>query len=446
MTNNDTALSPAYFIKWFRDASPYIHAHHERTFVFYLNSKTNNNQYFMRLMHDIALLSSLEIRIVIVYDALAKAAEYLTMRNIKVEEVNHLPIVSADALECLEAACGQISTSISRYLSMGLTNAPNHDHRIRVVSGNFITAQPIGVREGIDFLYTGKTRRVDHEMIETLLVDDSIVLISPLGYSPTGEVFYLPPDSLSADIAVALKAAKWVCLGDSEGIYDQDGQLCHYLNLYDAQQWRTQNVDSPHCRLIDNAIRVCKNGVQRTHLTSLAQDGNLLLELFTRDGVGTLISGDLFEQTRKATLQDVAGLAQLIRPLEEKGALVRRSKEKLELEVEHFTLQERDGMVVACAALFPYFPDKMAEFACFAVHDQYRGEQRGDALLSLLEKEARHKNITHAFVFTTHTAHWFRERGFIEGTLEDIPEARRKTYTPQRNSKVFIKNLSYHIR
>jgi amino-acid N-acetyltransferase len=176
-------------------------------------------------------------------------------------------------------------------------------------------------------------------------------------------------------------------------------------------------------------------------LVSWQIEGALLLELFTRDGIGTLISTDSFEHIRKATINDVGGLLELIAPLEEAGILVRRSREKLEMEIDHFTVQERDGMIIACAALYPFIEESMVELACLVVHHHYRGTNRGDALLAFLEREACQAGMKQIFILTTHTAHWFQERGFKPASLELLPIARRTLYNYQRHSKVFVKSI-----
>jgi amino-acid N-acetyltransferase len=239
-----------------------------------------------------------------------------------------------------------------------------------------------------------------------------------------------------------LGAAKWICLTENNGIADETGQLIRQLTVVEAQQWLTNcQQDSIVYSQLTQAIHACQRGVQRVHLVSQQTEGALLLELFTRDGIGTLISRNPFENIRKATLNDIGGLLELIKPLEEKGILVRRSREKLEMEMHHFTVQERDGMIIACAALYPFPEVKMAELACLAIHNHYRGENRGDTLLAFLEREAKQAGMTQIFVFTTHTAHWFQERGFVIANLEALPLARRNLYNFQRQSKLFIKQL-----
>jgi amino-acid N-acetyltransferase len=431
----DTANKNKAFIDWFRNAAPYIHAHRGRTFVISFGGEAVQSPHFSYLIHDIALLSSLGIRIVLVYGIRPQIEQGLQVRGRQSRYVNGTRITDEIALSCVKAACGEVRTEIESLLSMGLSNSPTTGVSIGTASGNFITARPVGIRDGVDYCYTGEVRRVDATAIRHRLDEGSIVLIAPIGYSPTGESFNLLTEEVASAVAIALRASKWVCLIENEGIFDNAGQLVRQLTLLEAQRWLKNEQQ------LANAVRACQNGVQRVHLVSRQTDGALLLELFTRDGIGTLISTDPFEHIRKATIDDVGGVLELIEPLEEAGILVRRSREKLEMEINHFTVQERDGMIIACASLYPFVEEKMAELACLAVHSDYRGADRGGALLAFLEREALQSGISHIFVLTTRTAHWFQERGFVAADLESLPIKRRTLYNYQRNSKVFIKPM-----
>jgi len=432
------------FVDWFRRVSPYIHAHRGRTFVLCFGGEAVQSSHFALLIHDIALLNSLGIRVVLVHGSRPQIEQCLKMRGLPSRYVNGLRITDEMALSCVKAACGEIHTEIESLLSMGLSNSPTTDIGIRTASGNFITARPVGVRDGVDYCYTGKVRRIDTAAITRRLDEGSIVLISPLGYSPTGEIFNLLTEEVATEVAIALQATKWICLTEPGGIFVHNGQLVQQLTVFEAQRWLNHE---PHFNLkkqLTFAVQACQNGVQRVHLISRQIEGTLLQELFTRDGIGTLISTDPFEHIRKATIDDVSSLFELIEPLEKAGILVRRSREKLEMEINHFTVQERDGMIIGCAALYPFIDEKnekMAELACLAVHSHYRGMDRGSALLAFLEKEARQLDMTHIFILTTQTAHWFAERGFVAANMDSLHEHKRALYNYQRNSKVFIKQL-----
>lgn len=429
------------FVDWFRSAAPYIHAHRGRTLVLCFGGEAVQSTNFSALIHDIALLSSLGIRLVLVYGIRPQIERGLQALGQHSRYLNGTRITDKIALSCVKAACGEVRTEIESFLSMGLSNSPTAEVRIRTASGNFITARPVGVSDGVDFCYTGKVRGVDISAIRHRLDEGDIVLIAPIGYSPTGETFNLLTEEVASAVAIALRAAKLVCLTENEGIFDNAGQLVEQLTLLEAQRWLENEHDIDFNRQLTNAVRACQNGVQRVHLVSRQIEGSLLLELFTRDGIGTLISTDQFEHIRKATIDDVWGVLDLIKPLEEAGILVRRSREKLEMEINHFTVQERDGMIIACAAWYPFVEENMAELACLAVHSNYRGTDRGGALLAFLEHEALQQGISQIFVLTTSTSHWFQERGFVAADLKSLPVKRRTLYNYQRNSKVFVKRL-----
>ncbi len=424
MNNNKTQA----FVDWFHSVAPYIATHRGHTFVLSFGGELVQRKNFTNLIQDIALLNTLGIRLVLVHGIRPQIEQCLQARGKQSQYINGTRITDNIALNCVKAACGEVRTEIEGLLSKA---APSTDVRIRTASGNFIIARPIGVRNGVDYCHTGEIRKIDTVDIIRRLDEGSIVLIAPIGYSPTGETFNLLTESLATEVAIALQAHKCIYLTENGGIFDNNGEIIRQLTWAEAR-----GRGNTHLKY---AIHACKNGVKRVHIISQQTNGALLLELFTRDGIGTLISNDSYENIRQASIDDIGGLLELIKPLEESGILVRRSREKLEIEINHFTVQERDGMIIACAALYPY--ENMAELACLAVHSDYRGADRGATLLLFLEREARKKGINQIFVLTTQTAHWFQERGFITTDLDSLPLKRRTLYNYQRKSKLFIKSL-----
>jgi amino-acid N-acetyltransferase len=316
--------------------------------------------------------------------------------------------------------------------------------RIRVASGNFVTAQPIGVLNGVDYQHTGKVRRIDQAAIRQHLDDGAIALIPPLGYSPTGEVFNLTAADVATSTATVLGADKLVCLVEGPGLLDPSGRLTTNLTLREADQVLASGRELPEDldQYLRAGVDACRSGIKRVHLVSRKNDGALLRELFTRDGIGTLLTAEAFEGLRQARIYDVGGILELLAPLEEQGVLVRRSRERLETEIDRFFVMERDGMVMACAALYLFPQDGMAELACVAVHPDYRDQGRGDKLLDHVTNLARTHGIPRLFVLTTQTAHWFRERGFNPGHLEDLPMEKKAMYNYRRGAKVFLKTIS----
>lgn len=433
----------AAFVDWFRHAAPYIKAHRGRTFVIAFGGEFVADARFPHFIHDVALLNTLGVRLALVHGARPQIEQVLRERGVKTRYHNGLRVTGGEALVCVKQAAGALRVEIESLLSMGVANSPMAGAHIRVASGNFIIARPLGVRGGVDFEHTGEVRRVDAQALTRALDENAVVLLSPLGYSPTGEVFNLSAEDVATAVAVALRADKLLCLTDGPGLLDEKKYLIRQLSLGAAEKLLLAKrlEDGGVKRHLACAVQACRNGVRRAHLISRRTDGALLLELFTRDGIGTLIAGDAYEDTRAATIEDVGGILELIAPLEDEGVLVRRSRERLETEIGHFTVMERDGAVIACAALYPYAKEHVGELACLAVHPDYRDAGRGEALLEQIERKARQQKIKRLFVLTTHAPHWFVERGFKVGSLQDLPVQRQRLYNYQRNSKVLVKKI-----
>ncbi|MDZ7736732.1 MAG: amino-acid N-acetyltransferase [Gammaproteobacteria bacterium] len=431
------------FVDWFRLASPYIHVHRGQTFVVQFDGEAVADSHFPQLIHDLALLNSLGIRLVLVYGARPQIDRRLEIAGVESNFHKGMRVTDAPALEHVKEAIGRIRVDIEALLSMGPGNTPMRETRLQVSSGNFIIAQPLGIHDGIDFEHTGEVRRIDAEAIRTKLDRHEIVLVPPMGYSPTGEAFNLSARDVAAEVAASLQAAKLIYLTESDGLRNSDGNLIRQLSEKEAEALFAEG-HAGNDAVTDqaaHAIYACKQGVVRTHIINRCRDGALLLELFSRDGVGTMISAAPYDDIRKACIEDVAGILELIEPLEKAGVLAHRSREKLELEIDHFTILLRDGVIIGCAALYPFDGEKVAEIACLAIHGDYQKQGRGDQLFASLEREARRRGLERVFVLTTHAPHWFLERGFKEGKLDDLPVKRKELYNIQRNSKVLIKQL-----
>jgi amino-acid N-acetyltransferase len=314
--------------------------------------------------------------------------------------------------------------------------------RLKVCSGNYVIARPLGVVDGIDYGHTGEVRRIDSEAIFRLLEDDNMVLLPHLGFSPTGEVFNLKSEDVAIQTAIQLKADKLVIFSEEEGIFKSNGELYSELLTKDADViLKEKTLSSITHAALDACVQAVRQGVPRAHLISYNDNGGLLRELFSREGSGTMIDEDSYEKLRPAHIDDVGGMMALLTPLEEKGVLVRRSRELLENEVDRFIVIERDSAIVACAALYPFEQENAGELACLAVSPDYRGSNRGERLLKGIEQAAKAQNLSTLFLLTTRTAHWFIERGFSETTLASLPTKKQALYNYQRNSKIFSKML-----
>ncbi|USR40245.1 amino-acid N-acetyltransferase [Ectopseudomonas hydrolytica] len=429
------------YVTWLRHASPYINAHRDRTFVVMLPGEGIAHPNFANIVHDLVLLHSLGVRLVLVHGSRPQIEARLAARGLTPHFHRDLRITDAPTLECVIDAVGQLRIAIEARLSMDMAASPMQGSRLRLTSGNFVTARPIGVLDGVDYHHTGEVRRIDRKGINRQLDERSIVLLSPLGYSPTGEIFNLACEDVATRAAIDLGADKLLLFGAEDGLLDEHGQLVRELRPQQVPAHLARLGSNYQGELLDSAAQACRGGVGRSHIVSYATDGALLSELFTRTGNGTLVAQEQFESLREATIEDVGGLIELISPLEEQGILVRRSREVLEREIEQFSIVEREGLIIACAALYPIADSDCGELACLAVNPDYRHGGRGDELLARIEARARAQGLKTLFVLTTRTAHWFRERGFEPSSVERMPAARASLYNYQRNSKVFEKAL-----
>ena len=449
---------PQEFVSWFRSVAPYIHAFGGKTFVIAFGGEVVDDGQFVSLSHDLNLLASLEVRIVLVHGARPQIESRLKRANLETKLAGGLRVTDDQAMEVVKEANGSIRVEIESLLSMGLVNSPMAGSDIRVASGNFVTAKPIGVLEGVDLQHTGEVRKVDGTAIQKRLDDGEMVLLSPLGYSPTGEAFNLSLEDVAVSTAIALDADKLIFLMDSSGVHNARGELLremtaqkaknllqHVKNNYsdngEKESKEAPNITEDEAYYLPAAIRACDHGVARTHLICRHTDGAILQELFTYDGIGTMVTEMPLESMRQAEIGDVGALLQLIEPLEAEGILVRRGRERLEMEIEQFYVMEHDGRVIGCAALYPFGQERTAEFACLAIHPAYRGGGRGDRLFHYCEEQAKELGFRTIFCLTTRTEHWFLERGFIEKTVTDLPTEKQKIYNLQRRSKVFVKKL-----
>jgi len=393
------------------------------------------------MVHDIALLQSLGMRIVVVHGARPQINKRLALSGIETSFEQHLRITSSEAMLCIKEAVGSTRLAIESELSMGLPSSPMHGARFRVIGGNFITAKPVGVRDGIDFQRTGEIRRIDSHAIKYQLDDNSMVLISPIGFSATGESFNLNYQDLAAQVAITLEAEKLILVSESPGVMDK-GSLLRTLSIPQLAEILETSKDVQQVSLLGAAVHACQSGVERVHLVSHKEDGALLSELLTRDGSGTLLSKDYGEAIRVATIEDVGGILELITPLEDQSVLVKRSRELLETEISRFiVVVHPEGLIVGCAALYPTADKQMGEVACVAIHPDFNDQGIGSRVFDQIEFEARQQRMSSLCVMTTQAAHWFLEKGFISGEVADLPANKQSMYNYQRNAGVFHKAI-----
>lgn len=427
-----------------RACAPYVHAHRGRTFVIHVPGEAAQSPAFADLVYDIALLASLGVRLVIVFGARPQIDTALANAGIETRFVDGVRVTDAAALACAKQAVGSLQMDIEALLSTSLASTPMGGARIATASGNLVTARPVGIAGGIDHGHTGEVRRVDVASINAHLERGAIVLLSCIGYSPSGEIFNLYAEEVATATATALSADKFVVLHPGAALHERFSDTPAELSpraartLLAGENASLQAADRARLRA---AIGACEAGVARAHLVSFDTHGALLRELYSRDGAGTMIAADSYDIIRTATPEDLGGVLALIEPLAEAGILVARSREQIELDIEHYLVMERDGLITACCALIPYPEETIAELACVAVHPDYRGRDRAALLLVEIERRARRAGLARIFVLTTKTPHWFVEHGFTPADLDALPVSRRALYNYQRNSAVLIKTL-----
>ncbi len=437
-------VHPHQFVNWFRNTAPYIHAHRAKTFVINFSGDAVDDASFSTLIEDFALLNSLGIRLILVHGIRPQLEKKIAAEKRISQVFQHLRVTDKETLEMAKQATGTVRTNIEAMLSTSLANTPMADSSIRVASGNFITAKPLGVINGVDYQFTGEVRRVDCDAICNNLDSGHIVLVSPIGYSPTGDVFNLRSEEIATAIATAIKADKLILMTECDELLSSENSLIRQLTTEQAQTLldaKSNQQDDAYLHL-QEAIRASKLGVERIHLVDRKINGGLQLELFTRQGAGTLISIQPFEDARAANIDDIHGIIDLIRPLEAHGLLTYRPAETIEMDIDKFHVIEQDGLITTCAALYEYPLDAIGELACVAVHPNYRTGERGDYLLTMIEKEARSKGLTRLFVLTTQSSHWFTEKGFKPAAITDLPKTKRDNYNKTRRSSVLIKKLT----
>lgn len=435
-------FAPAQFVRWFREVAPYVHDFRGKTFVVAFGGELVRDGALNPLVQDLSLLSALGVKLILVHGSRPQVNEQLRLKGYDIQFGRGTEPTGPAALECAKEAAGEIRLDIEASFSQGLPNTPMSHAKIRVISGNFVTARPVGVIEGVDYQHTGAVRKIDVDTIKAIINQGAIVLLSPLGFSPTGEAFNLAMEELATSTAIALRAEKLIFLTQDRLIRDKNGVPVTELARAEADRLLAEaDLDEDTRAFLSHASRAVKRGVARAHLLPYTLDGSVLLEIFTHDGVGTMVVEDTLDDLRPATLDDVGAIVQLIEPLEADGTLVPRGRAVIERDVEKFTVLEHDGIIYGCVAVIPYLEDGMAEMACLIVHPEWQGAGEGEVLLRHAEMRARAMGARRLFVLTTRTSHWFIKRGFVQGSISDLPKERQLTYNRSRNSLIFIKRL-----
>ena len=434
------------FVGWLRSVAPYIHAHRGKTFVVAIAGELIAAGRLNALVQDVALLAAMGVRIVLIHGFRPQIEDQLREKGVGSRYSHGMRVTDAIALDAAQEAAGQLRFEIEATFSQGLPNTPMAGATVRVVSGNFITAKPVGVIDGLDFQHTGVVRKVDAPTIQRALEYGAVVLMSPFGFSPTGEAFNLSMEDVASSVAAAIRAHKLIMITEVAGVIDENHNLVPELTATQAENLLARLPDPQQptdtAFYLRHAVRAVRGGVGRAHIIPFALDGSLLVELFTHDGVGTMIADEHLEHLREATADDVGGILQLIGPLEAEGVLVKRNRTEIERDIANYTVLEHDGIIFGCAALYPYPEQKTGEMAALTVDPSAQGQGDGERILKRIEQRARAQGLQSIFVLTTRTMHWFIKRGFVLVEREWLPPDRRLRYDDQRRSRVLVKRLA----
>jgi amino-acid N-acetyltransferase len=445
-----SVVFPHTFVPWFRAVAPYIHAYRGKTFVVGLVGEAIAAGKLNPFVQDLAILHAMGIRLVLVHGFRPQVNEQLRAKGQESRFSHGLRITDAVALDCAQEAAGQLRFEIEAAFSQGLPNTPMANATVRVVSGNFLTARPVGVLDGVDFQHSGVVRKVDSAAIRRAIDIGALVLLSPFGFSPTGEAFNLTMENVATATAIALQADKLVFMTEVAGIHEQaddpESTIDTELVLAEAERLlaRLPNPAQPTdtAFYLQHCVKACRGGVERSHILPFNVDGALLMEVFTHDGIGTMVVDEKLESLREATSDDVGGILQLIEPFERDGTLVRRERTEIERDIGFYTVIEHDGIIFGCAALYPYPEAHTAEMAALTISPQVQGQGDGERILKRIEHRARAGGLQSIFVLTTRTMHWFIKRGFQQVDPDWLPEARKRKYNWDRRSLVLVKKLS----
>ena len=440
------------FVPWFRSVAPYIHLHRGKTFVVAIAGEAIAAGKLSGIAQDLARIQSMGVKVVLVHGFRPQVNEQLKAKGHQPRFAGGLRITDEVALDCAQEAAGQIRYEIEAAFSQGLPNTPMAGSTVRVLSGNFSSARPVGIVDGVDFQHSGVVRKVDTAGIQRTLDFGAMVLLSPFGFSPTGEAFNLTMEEVATSVAIALQSDKLIFLTETPGIRirpgepeGEDNPIDTELPLAAADKLLSELppavLPTDTAFYLQHCVKACKGGVERSHILGFATDGALLLEVYVHDGIGTMVVDEKLESLREATGDDVADILKLIEPFEKDGTLVKRSRTEIERDVGNYPIPGQHGVILACAALYPYPENRSAEMAALTVSPDSQGQGDGERVLKRIEQRARTMGLDSIFVLTTRTMHWFLKRGFVQADPEQLPEARRRQYNWDRKSQVLVKKL-----
>jgi len=444
---NDLVSESKSFIKNFRLSAKFINQFNNKTFVIAIGGEVIGDDQFKSIACDINLLHSMNINIVLVHGIRPQIDQKLKHETTKTQLIKNIRVTKKEMLNDIVEVNGLIKTHIEATLSSGILDSPMLGSNIKVSSGNFITARPLGVIDGVDMELTGQIRKIDTNAITDKLSNKEIVIISPLGYSPIGDIFNLSYEQTAAHVSQAIKAEKLIYYINANGILNIRGELIPELTTFKAKHL-IESIENPKnapfisyhdFNILKSSLYAIKNNIEKVHLINRNINGSVIEEIFTDKGSGTVLTEYSLQNIRAAEIRDINQIINIIEPLEKEGVLVVRKNKNIDKDINYFYVIEHDHNIIGTVALYQY--EEMMEIACFAIHDNYQNLGYGKKLLRFCEQKAMNKNIKNLFILTTQSEHWFIENNFSLTDRKFIPDERKKTYTIERNSKYFIKRL-----
>ena len=414
----------------------YIPRFREKTFILSIDGAVVTDENFANILLDIAVLRSLSIRVVIVHGASAQIKVLADQQNLKPSDLEGSGITDAETLCLALTAANRLTHEILEGLSA---------NDLRAVSTNAIIAHPLGILGGVDHLFTGKVERVDLEFLQNLLGQGIIPIIPPLGFDGDGHTYRVNSDTVAVAVAEALKASKLIYLTTQDGIFVH-GRIIRQMLVADLESvLALQKADIPPEQLSKtlHAVAACKAGIPRVHIINGRVDEGLLAEVFSNEGIGTLVYANEYQQIRRAMKKDIRAILTLTKPSMESAELVKRTRATIEKQIGDYYLFEIDKNPVACVALHSYAEQKKGELAFLYVSPSHENQGIGKKLTQFAENKAREQGFLEIFALSTQAFTYFQSKGgFSEGTADDLPPARREKYEQSgRNSKILIKRL-----
>jgi amino-acid N-acetyltransferase len=415
----------------------YIPRFREKTFIISIDGAIVTDENFANILLDVAVLRSLNIRVVIVHGAAAQIQALAGERNLKASDLSGSGITDAETLKLALTAANRLTHEILEGLSA---------NDLRAASTNALIAHPLGILHGVDHLFTGKVERVDSELFQTLLGQGIIPVVPPLGFDGDGRTYRVNSDHVAVAVAEALKATKLIFIATSDGLVQQ-GQLIRQMLAGDLDQILAQKKNDLAPETLSKAIHAvaaCQAGVQRVHIINGRVDEGLLAEVFSNEGIGTLIYANEYQQVRRALKKDVRSILLLTQGGVASEELVKRTRANIEKQLQDYYMFEIDKNPVACVALHVYPEQKKGELACLYVSASHENQGIGRKLIQFVENKAREMGLSELMTLSTQAFTYFQSKGgFVEGTPDDLPPGRREKYDQSgRNSKVLVKKLS----